>query len=154
MWTDFRSWYTKMFIMPNAAIGMQCLMLNQNSKLKKADTPKMLVWRTKFGRGVILFGKLNKPCSSLFSRCSVHFGIDQNCFFPKNTPFELYQVIFEITGKEATFLFVLASLLMTLASLHRVDFQEVMKIFAAQKGRFRCFLDNIHFPDKTVKFRL
>ena len=29
---------------------------------------------------------------------------------------------------------------------------EVMQIFAAQKGRFRCFLDNIHFPAKRSTF--
>ena len=55
-----------MFIMQNAAIEMHWLMVNHTSRLKKAEKPKMLVWRTEFGRGVIFFGKLNKPCGYWF----------------------------------------------------------------------------------------
>ena len=66
MWTDSRSWYTKMFIMQNAAIEMHWLMVNHVSRLKKAEKPKMLVWRTEFGRGVFFWGKLNKPCGYWF----------------------------------------------------------------------------------------
>ena len=66
MWTDSRSWYTKMFIMQNAAIEMHWLMVNHVSRLKKAEKPKMLVWRTEFGRGVFFGGKLNKPCGYWF----------------------------------------------------------------------------------------
>ena len=66
MWTDSRSWYTKMFIMQNAAIEMHWLMVNHTSRLKKAEKPKMLVWRTEFGRGVFFLGKLNKPCGYWF----------------------------------------------------------------------------------------
>ena len=66
MWTDSRSWYTKMFIMQNAAIEMHWLMVNHVSRLKKAEKPKMLVWRTEFGRGVFFLGKLNKPCGYWF----------------------------------------------------------------------------------------
>ena len=66
MWTDSRSWYTKMFIMQNAAIEMHWLMVNHVSRLKKAEKPKMLVWRREFGRGVIFLGKLNKPCGYWF----------------------------------------------------------------------------------------
>ena len=55
-----------MFIMQNAAIEMHWLMVNHVSRLKKAEKPKMLVWRTEFGRGVIFFGKLNKPCGYWF----------------------------------------------------------------------------------------
>ena len=52
--------------MQNAAIEMHWLMVNHVSRLKKAEKPKMLVWRTEFGRGVFFFGKLNKPCGYWF----------------------------------------------------------------------------------------
>ena len=55
-----------MFIMQNAAIEMHWLMVNHVSRLKKAEKPKMLVWRTEFGRGVFFWGKLNKPCGYWF----------------------------------------------------------------------------------------
>ena len=55
-----------MFIMQNAAIEMHWLMVNHVSRLKKAEKPKMLVWRTEFGRGVFFGGKLNKPCGYWF----------------------------------------------------------------------------------------
>ena len=55
-----------MFIMQNAAIEMHWLMVNHVSRLKKAEKPKMLVWRTEFGRGVFFLGKLNKPCGYWF----------------------------------------------------------------------------------------
>ena len=52
--------------MQNAAIEMHWLMVNHVSRLKKAEKPKMLVWRTEFGRGVFFGGKLNKPCGYWF----------------------------------------------------------------------------------------
>ena len=52
--------------MQNAAIEMHWLMVNHVSRLKKAEKPKMLVWRTEFGRGVFFLGKLNKPCGYWF----------------------------------------------------------------------------------------
>ena len=52
--------------MQNAAIEMHWLMVNHISRLKKAEKPKMLVWRTEFGRGVFFLGKLNKPCGYWF----------------------------------------------------------------------------------------
>ena len=45
---------------------MHWLMVNHVSRLKKTEKPKMLVWRTEFGRGVFFGGKLNKPCGYWF----------------------------------------------------------------------------------------
>ena len=132
--------------MQNAAIEMHWLMVNHVSRLKKAEKPKMLVWRTEFGRGVIFFGKLNKPCGYWF--CQKWLLIiskrpkksSEWCYFNLTPPTDHGTILRRSPHKMIT-LFVVYN-----SSQKENSF--VWKIFSLKKSRLN---DKVQNKKKSVK---